>query len=124
VSYDAQIPALIMSGVGMALFFSPVATVLMGSVAPEEQGIASGANNSLREVGGALGVAVLSAVFTAHGSYADPKAFADGLTPALWVGTASIAAAAVAALVIPRYRRTRAAAESAAEQAPVLSPVV
>ena len=125
VSYGAQVPALIMSGVGMALFFSPVATVLMGSVVPQEQGIASGANNSLREVGGALGVAVLSAVFTAHGSYADPKDFAAGLTPALWVGTAAIAAAAVAALVIPRYRRTRAAAaQDVVEQAAALSPVV
>ncbi len=124
VSYTSQLPALILSGVGMALFFSPVAAVLMGSVQPEEQGMASGANNALRELGGALGIAVLTSVFTAHGGYGSPQSFADGLTPALWVGAATITAAAVAGLSIPRYKRSLAAARAAAEgDAPVLSPV-
>ncbi|QMU72769.1 DHA2 family efflux MFS transporter permease subunit [Streptacidiphilus sp. P02-A3a] len=124
VSYASQLPGLILSGVGMALFFSPVAAVLMGSVQPEEQGMASGANNALRELGGALGIAVLTAVFTAHGGYSSPQSFADGLVPALWVGAAAITGAAVAGLTIPRYRRSLAA-RAAAEQddAPVLSPV-
>ena len=108
VSYASQLPGLILSGVGMALFFSPVAAVLMGSVRPEEQGMASGANNALREVGGALGIAVLTSVFTAHGGYGSPRSFADGLTPALWVGASMIAAAAVAGAVIPRRRRSSA----------------
>jgi EmrB/QacA subfamily drug resistance transporter len=124
VSYASQLPALILSGIGMALFFSPVAAVLMGSVKPEEQGVASGANSALREVGGALGIAVLTSVFTAHGSYAGPQAFADGLTPALWVGASTIAAATVASLIIPRRRRSAAAPVAAAEgQTPTLSPV-
>jgi len=123
VSYASQLPGLILSGVGMALFFSPVAAVLMGSVKPEEQGMASGANNSLREVGGALGIAVLTSVFTAHGGYASPQAFADGLTPALWVGASAIAAAAVAGLVIPRHRRAPADGAPEQAQASELSPV-
>ncbi|WP_042367737.1 DHA2 family efflux MFS transporter permease subunit [Streptacidiphilus neutrinimicus] len=106
VSYVSQVPPLIISGVGMALFFSPVAAVLMGSVRPQEQGVASGANNALREVGGALGVAVLTSVFTAHGSYASGQSYVDGLTPALWVGAAAIAAATVAILLAPRRSRT------------------
>ncbi|MEY9962264.1 EmrB/QacA subfamily drug resistance transporter [Streptacidiphilus sp. MAP12-16] len=123
VSYGAQIPALVLSGTGMALFFAPVTTVLMGSVKPEEQGIASGANNALREIGGALGVAVLTSVFTAHGDYSSAQRFADGLTPALWVGAAAIGAATVASLIVPRWKRTRDGAATTAEVAPSLSAV-
>jgi len=121
VSYASQLPGLILSGIGMALFFTPVAAVLMGSVRSEEQGMASGANNALREVGGALGIAVLTSVFTAHGGYAGPQAFANGLIPALWVGASAIALAAVAGLLIPRHRRAAAAAQEVSEQ--MLSPV-
>jgi EmrB/QacA subfamily drug resistance transporter len=109
VSYAAQVPPLVISGTGMALFFAPVAAVLMGSVRPQEQGVASGANNALREVGGALGVAVLTSVFTAHGSYASGQSYVNGLAPALWVGAAAIAAATVAILCAPRRSRSAAA---------------
>ena len=69
VSYAAQLPPLILSGIGMALYFAPAASLVMSSVRPAEQGIASGANNALREVGGALGIAVLGSVFAAQGGY-------------------------------------------------------
>ncbi|SDL36178.1 DHA2 family efflux MFS transporter permease subunit [Streptomyces indicus] len=104
VSYAAQLPALIISGVGMALFFAPAANLVMSSVRPAEQGIASGANNALREVGGALGIAILAAVFSAQGGYGPAQTFVDGLGPALWVGSAAVALAALAALAIPRRR--------------------
>ncbi|KRV50802.1 MFS transporter [Wenjunlia vitaminophila] len=104
VSYPAQLPALVVSGLGMGLFFAPVASVVMGSVRPEEQGIASGANNAMREVGGALGVAVLASIFSARGGYESGQAFVDGLTPALWVGAAMVTLAALAALLVPGRR--------------------
>ncbi|MEV8568575.1 MFS transporter [Streptomyces sp. NPDC051322] len=104
VSYAAQLPGLILGGVGMALYFAPAASVVMSSVRPAEQGIASGANNALREVGGALGVAVLGAVFAARGGYESPAAFTDGTVPALWIGAAVVAVAALVALLIPRRR--------------------
>ena len=69
VSYAAQLPGLIISGVGMALFFAPAANLVMSSVRAAEQGIASGANNALREVGGALGIAVMASIFSAQGGY-------------------------------------------------------
>ncbi|MFF4184420.1 DHA2 family efflux MFS transporter permease subunit [Streptomyces sp. NPDC001691] len=102
VSYGAQLPALIVSGIGMGLYFAPAANLVMSSVRPSEQGIASGANNALREVGGALGIAVLASVFSARGGYGSAQAFVDGLAPALWVGAAAVAAAAAAALLLPR----------------------
>jgi EmrB/QacA subfamily drug resistance transporter len=104
LAYGAQLPALIVSGAGMALYFAPAANLAMSSVSPGEQGIASGANNAMRELGGALGIAVLSSVFSANGGYASGQDFVDGLTPALWLGAGVVALAVVAALVIPRRR--------------------
>jgi EmrB/QacA subfamily drug resistance transporter len=103
-TYASQLPALIISGIGMSLYFAPASALVMSSVAPHEQGIASGANNALREVGGALGIAVMSSVFSAQGSLDSPQGFVDGLEPALWVGAATVALASVAALCIPSRR--------------------
>jgi EmrB/QacA subfamily drug resistance transporter len=108
VSYVAQLPALIISGIGMAMYFAPSANLVMGSVKPSEQGIASGTNNALRELGGALGIAILASVFASQGSYETPKAFTDGLAPALWVGAITVAIAASAALLLPRVRKAPA----------------
>ncbi|MFG2118957.1 DHA2 family efflux MFS transporter permease subunit [Streptomyces sp. NPDC048710] len=119
VSYAAQLPGLIISGIGMALFFAPASNLVMSSVLPTEQGIASGANNALREVGGALGIAVMSSIFSAQGGYESAQAFVDGLRPALVVGAAVVALAGVAALLIPSRRRT-VLATGATEPAPVL----
>jgi EmrB/QacA subfamily drug resistance transporter len=113
VSYAAQLPGLIVSGIGMALYFAPAAHLVMSSVRPDEQGIASGANNALREVGGALGIAVMSSIFSAQGGYRSAQQFVDGLQPALWVGAAAVALAGLAALCIPRGRRTPPAVQDA-----------
>ncbi len=69
VPYSHLVLPFALAGTGMALVFAPVANVVLSSVRPEEQGKASGANNAIREVGGALGVAVLAAVFSSAGSY-------------------------------------------------------
>jgi EmrB/QacA subfamily drug resistance transporter len=105
VPYGELVPAFIIAGAGMALFFAPVANVVLSSVRREEEGKASGANNAIRELGGVFGVAVLATLFTSYGSYASPQAFVDGLVPALWVGAGIVALGAVAALLIPRKRR-------------------
>ncbi|MFF2301686.1 MFS transporter [Streptomyces sp. NPDC058128] len=115
-SYTAQLPALVVSGIGMALYFAPAANLVMSSVRPSEQGIASGANNALREVGGALGVAVMASIFAAQGGYASGQDFVDGLLPALWVGAGAVALGAVAVLFAPsRRQEARRKAEAAAE---------
>ncbi|MFK0114941.1 DHA2 family efflux MFS transporter permease subunit [Streptomyces sp. NPDC090994] len=105
-SYAVQLPGLIISGVGMALFFAPASHLVMSSVRTHEQGIASGANNALREVGGALGVAVMGSIFSAQGGYGTALTFVDGLRPALVAGAAAVAVAGVAALLIPARRRS------------------
>ncbi|MET8898999.1 MULTISPECIES: MFS transporter [unclassified Streptomyces] len=106
-SYGVQLPGLIISGIGMALYFAPASALVMSSVRNKEQGIASGANNALREVGGALGIAVMSSIFAAQGGYESPQIFVDGLRPAVAVGAAVVALGGVAALLIPGGRPAR-----------------
>ncbi|MGW5368227.1 DHA2 family efflux MFS transporter permease subunit [Streptomyces sp. NPDC004009] len=113
VSYAAQLPGLVISGIGMALYFAPAANLVMSSVRPREQGIASGANNALREVGGALGIAIMSSIFSAQGGYASAQNFVDGLRPALVTGSAVVALAGLAALLVPGRRRTPDTEETA-----------
>ncbi|MEV6885036.1 MULTISPECIES: DHA2 family efflux MFS transporter permease subunit [unclassified Streptomyces] len=103
-SYAVQLPGLIVSGIGMALYFAPASALVMSSVATKEQGIASGANNALREVGGALGIAVMSSIFAAQGGYGSAQTFVDGLRPAVAVGAAVVALGGVAALLLPARR--------------------
>src|SRR5579859_6675428 len=122
VSYLTMVPAFVIAGVGMSLFFAPVANVVLSSVRRDQEGIASGASNAIRELGGVFGIAVLGAVFSAHGSYASGTAFVSGLAPAVWVGGAAVAVAAAAALFLPRMRKA-VAGDSAAEPARELEVV-
>ena len=104
MAYGSALAPFMLAGTGMALVFAPAANAVLGSVRPEEAGKASGATNAIRELGGVLGVAVLASVFAAHGSYASPVAFTDGLTAALPVGAAGLAVGALLALLVPRRR--------------------
>jgi len=89
--------------------FAPSANALLASVREDEAGKASGATNTIREVGGVMGVAVLASVFQAHGGYESPQAFTDGISAALPIGAAVLAAGALVALLVPRMRRAAAA---------------
>ncbi|CAM5543808.1 DHA2 family efflux MFS transporter permease subunit OS=Streptomyces alboniger OX=132473 GN=CP975_20890 PE=4 SV=1 [Streptomyces alboniger] len=113
-SYSIQLPGLIISGIGMALYFAPAANLVMSSVRPQEQGVASGANNALREVGGALGIAIMASIFSAQGGYETGQTFVDGLRPALVTGAALVALAGVVALLIPGRHRTESASQVSA----------
>jgi EmrB/QacA subfamily drug resistance transporter len=104
VDYSQLILPFVVSGVGMGLFFAPVANVVLSAVRPQEEGQASGVNNAIREMGGVFGVAVLASIFSSYGSYASPQTFVDGLVPATFVGAAVVAVGAVAAFAIPRRR--------------------
>lgn len=104
--YVAIVAPFLVSGAGMALFFAPVANVVLSSVRVAEQGQASGANNAIRELGGVLGVAVLASVFASYGGYGSGQSFTDGLVPAVWIGAAIVAAGSVAAFAIRHGRRS------------------
>jgi EmrB/QacA subfamily drug resistance transporter len=97
----------VIAGIGMGLFFAPVANLVLSAVRPEEEGQASGANNALREIGGVFGIAVLAAIFANQGGYGLPQVFVDGLKPAVWVGAGVVAVGALIALLIPAGGRQR-----------------
>ncbi len=111
-SFTHLVLPFIIAGIGMGLFFAPVANVVLSAVRPEEEGQASGANNALRELGGVFGVAVLAAIFAHQGSYFTAKTFMDGLIPAVWVGAVIVGIGAVVCLFIPGKQPVR---EGAAE---------
>jgi MFS family permease len=103
VPYGSLVVPFVLGGVGLGLFFAPVAHVILGSVRLEEEGQASGANNAIRQVGGVVGVSIMTTIFTANGDLASPTAFVDGLVPPLWFGSGVLVVGAVVALLIPSH---------------------
>jgi EmrB/QacA subfamily drug resistance transporter len=103
--YSQLIAPFIIAGVGMALFFAPMANVVLSAVRPQEEGQASGANNAIRELGGVFGVAVLASVFAHVGGYGSGQSFVDGMNPAIFIGAGAVAVGALAAFLMPRPRR-------------------
>jgi EmrB/QacA subfamily drug resistance transporter len=108
IAYSSLVLPFALSGIGMGMFFAPIAKVILGSVRGEEEGQASGANNAIRELGGVFGVAVLASVFAHQGGYSSGRAFVDGMTPAVWIGAAVVMLGALAAFAIThRVRRNQ-----------------
>jgi len=122
-AYVTVLPGLVMGGVGMGLVFAPAANAVVSAVGPHEVGKASGATNTIRELGGVLGIAVLASVFSATGSYATPAAFTAGLKPALLVAAAVLVTGALAGLLVPGRRSQRAVEEPPCAQIGAAEPV-
>ena len=121
VGYGAFVVPFVLSGIGMGMFFAPVANVVLSAVRRVEEGKASGINNAIREMGGVFGVAVLASIFTRYGGYESPATFTDGLVVATWVGAAVVGVGALVALAIPRKRRADAvSADEAGDLVPEL----
>jgi EmrB/QacA subfamily drug resistance transporter len=118
--YASFVGPFVLSGIGMGMFFAPVANVVLSAVRPQEEGKASGTNNAIREVGGVLGVAVLASIFTRYGGYESPDTFTDGLVVATWVGAAVVGVGALVALLVPPRRRAAEAPVAERESVPQL----
>jgi MFS family permease len=112
--YSDLIGPFMLSGIGMALFFAPVANVVLSAVRPEHEGKASGANNAIRELGGVFGVAVLAAVFTHVGGYQTAESFTHGMNVAVTIGGSLVGVGALAALLANKRGRRPALALEAA----------
>ena len=107
-SYVALVPALIVAGCGTSMALPAGQNTVMNAVPAAFLGKASGTFNAVRQLGGVLGIAIASAVFAAHGSYASPQAFRDGAGPAQAVAAAIALLAAAVALFVTGARRARA----------------
>jgi EmrB/QacA subfamily drug resistance transporter len=102
-------PGLVVGGFGMALVMTPMTAAVLGSVPVEKSGVGSGVLNTFRQVGGALGIAVMGAIVAAHvdltSGRPDPAAFIDGFQRALQVSAVFAVLGAVIALATVRKHR-------------------
>jgi MFS family permease len=105
--YIDMVPAFVLAGIGMTLFFVPLASLVLGSVPTSLEGVASGTNSAFRELGGVLGIAVLGAVFSSSGSYSSAQDYVNGLRPAILVGAVVVLLGTFTALLVPALRRPR-----------------
>ena len=122
-SYWEILPGLVVMGVGMALTMTPTTAAAMSSVPRDQAGVGSAVLNSMRQVGGSLGIAVTGAI-VAHVSssslaagHTRPDAFVDGFQRGLEVAAAIALAGAVVAVVTMRGHRRQL-------EAPVEQPAV
>ncbi len=104
VPYADLVVPFTVCGIGMTLFFVPLASLVLGAVPRSLEGVASGANAAFRELGGVLGIAVLGAIFSSHGSYASGQDYVNGMTVAVYAGAAVVAVGALAAMLVPNRR--------------------
>ena len=108
--YTDLVPGFIMAGVGMGLTFAPSATAVLADMSPDDHATASSTNSTIREIGVALGVAVLVAVFRANGGALTPDGYNSGLRVAILTGASVVALGALSTIWLPRATgRTRVA---------------
>jgi EmrB/QacA subfamily drug resistance transporter len=106
-SYASDLlPGYLMVGVGIAFSFVPVSIAALAGVAEREAGLASGLINTSQQVGGAVGVAIASTVFTTQfkSLTSDGKPLPDALTGgyawAFWALAVFAVLALIAALTL------------------------
>jgi len=109
VPYTTMLPAFISAGIGMGLVFAPSSTAVLANMRPEDSAKASGTNSTVREIGVALGIAVLTAVFTGAGGQLTPTGYVDAAIPAIFVGATVVLATAVVGLFLPAGKLPRTA---------------
>jgi EmrB/QacA subfamily drug resistance transporter len=106
------LPAMVVLGVGLGMSFVPITIAATSGVATDDSGLASGLLNTTQQVGGSLGLAILSSVSTSRATSALangsslPAALTHGFKGAFVVAAALCAVGvAVAVLLLPRRRR-------------------
>jgi EmrB/QacA subfamily drug resistance transporter len=107
VAYATMLPAFIAAGIGMGLVFAPSSTAVLANIREADSAKATGTNSTLREIGIALGIAVLTAVFTGAGGELTPTDYVDAAVPAVAVGAVVVFATAAVAFLLPAGRSNR-----------------
>jgi len=101
------VPGLILGGFGMSLAMTPTTAAAMGSVPVDKAGVGSAVLNSMRQVGGSLGIALMGAIVAASvsvlpGNPQYPDQFVEGYHNALHVAAAIAILGAVVAVATVR----------------------
>jgi EmrB/QacA subfamily drug resistance transporter len=111
-SFWNLLPALVVGGTGIAMAMTPTTAAAMSSVPVDKAGVGSGVLNSMRQVGGALGVAIMGAILGSYvsvgpGSPAFVGQFVNGFQASLHVAAAIAFAGAVVAWALVRSHAER-----------------
>jgi MFS family permease len=93
---------LVIAGVGVSMALPAVPTAALSAVPPGDVGLASGVINTLQRFGAACGIALVTAVFAAHGHLGSVSSFTAGYRPAMGVSAAISLLGAAAAVAIGR----------------------
>jgi EmrB/QacA subfamily drug resistance transporter len=101
VAYSVLAGPFLLAGIGLGVSYPPISTVAIDAAPPHAAGMAIGTNSTVRELGVAVGVAVLVSIFASNGAYTR-TAFLDGLTPALFTAAAVVSAGLGLAAFLPR----------------------
>lgn len=109
--YLEMLPAFLLAGIGMGLVFAPLSTAVLATMKQDDHAKASGTNSTLREIGVALGIAVLTAVFVGAGGSLTPTGYVDAAIPAVFVGAGALGLSALIALALPAGRALRTSRE-------------
>ena len=116
-------PPFVLAGLGMGLVFAPMSTARARPMAPADHAKATGTNSTLREIGVALGIAVLTAVFTGAGGQLTPAGYVDAAMPAVVVGASVVLLAALLALLLPGRSRLASVPVPVSPEADPTEPV-
>lgn len=106
LSYPASVLPLVISGAGTSMAMPAQQAAVMGSVPPTSMGHAAGTFNTVRQLGGAVGIAILAAVFAAHGATSSGTRFADGFAAAMCAAALMAFIGAGAGLLLPGRQTT------------------
>jgi EmrB/QacA subfamily drug resistance transporter len=102
--WTVLLPGFLIGGLGIGFVNAPLATTAVSTVRVERAGMASGLNNTFRQIGIATGIAALGAIFASKAgtSVRDPATFVRALHDILLVGAGVAAVGAVLALLLIR----------------------
>jgi EmrB/QacA subfamily drug resistance transporter len=102
VAYGAFVAPLIIAGCGVSAALVATQAAAVAEAQRDEIGKAAGTFITMRFLGSAFGISILSAVFAAHGGYGSPAAFSHGFQYAAGVAAALSLAGAGAGLFTGR----------------------
>ena len=107
--------ALLVAGIGVSMALPTVPTAILGAVAPNEMGKASGISYMTQQLGRVFAIAIGTSVFTAYGHLGTPASVTDGFKPALAACTVFAVLAALTATGITARQKGEAPELEAAE---------
>jgi hypothetical protein len=120
------LPGFLVIGVGIGFSFVPISIAALAGIRPAEAGLASGLINTSQQIGGALGIAMLSTIATSRTTDSlatgavPPQALVDGFSAAFLVGAVIAGLGLLAALTLVRRDELEPAVPAAVDDEPVL----